>query len=512
MTVVVSIGLGRIEGAEQGGVLVFRGIPYAAPPVGPLRFRAPEPPRPWHGVRDGRTPGPTAPQILGLMREVPAQSEDCLQLNVWTPALSGRRPVLVFLHGGAFTTGTSAHPMYDGRELARRGDAVVVSVNYRLGALGFADLGALGDARFGADANNGLRDQLAALAFVREHIAAFGGDPECVTLFGQSAGAMSVGTLLSLPASRGLFQRAIAQSGAAHHVTTRADSARIAERLLDALAIGPAQLDRLRALPFEAITRAQSACLRQWIGVGRRGYPLKSPNMTLLPVIDGELIAEPPWDAAASGAGHDVPLLLGSNADEWNFWIFLMDSTKRDLDDGTLRGALDKRVPGHVERAIDVYSRVHAYARRSQQRLRPWQIFSAIETDRWFAVPALRLAQARAQASAPTYLYRFDWTGALFEGQIGSCHTIEVPFVFGLVDEGFGRVFAGGGEAARALSERTMDAWIAFARGGDPSTGELGAWPRFDVAQPSAMLLSRAPRVESARLPDEIDALWSDLV
>lgn len=256
MSVIATTTLGKVEGDEQGGVLVFHGIPYAAPPTGELRFRAPERAKPWAFVRDAMTPGPSAPQSIGLMREIPAQQEDCLHVNVWTPALHGRRPVLVWIHGGGFTTGASTHPMYCGRELARRGDIVVVSFNYRLGAFGFADLGALGEGGFAADANNGLRDQIAALHWVREQIAAFGGDPEQVTLCGQSAGAMSVATLLAVPSARGLFQRAIAQSGAAHHVTTRDESARTARRLLDALEIGPGQLDRLRELPFAAIVQA----------------------------------------------------------------------------------------------------------------------------------------------------------------------------------------------------------------------------------------------------------------
>ena len=231
-------------------------------------------------MRDGSTPGPTAPQVLGLMREVPAQDEDCLRLNVWTPALHGRRPVLVFLHGGAFTTGTCAHPMYDGRELARRGDAVVVSLELPAGRARLRRISPRSATRASAPtpttacAINSPRWPGCASTS-----PSFGGDPERITLFGQSAGAMSVGTLLTLSAARGSFQRAIAQSGAAHHVTTRADSVRIAERLLDTLGIRPNELERLRELPFEAIARAQSACLRQWISVGR-GAAIRSSRRT----------------------------------------------------------------------------------------------------------------------------------------------------------------------------------------------------------------------------------------
>jgi para-nitrobenzyl esterase len=509
MTVIASTRLGRIEGDAQAGVLVFRNVPYAAPPVGARRFRAPEPPAAWHGVRDGRVPGPTSPQVLGLMRDLPPQDEDCLHLNVWTPALHGRRPVLVWIHGGRFTSGASTHPMYDGRELARRGDVVVVTLNYRLGALGFIDLGALGEGHFSADANNGLRDQLAALRWVREHIADFGGDPEQVTLFGQSAGAMCVATLLTLPAARGLFKRAIAQSGAAHHTTTREDSARIAQRLLDALEIRPTQIERLRELPFAAITQAQAACLRQWVTCGPRTRPLLAAHMTLIPVVDGDLIAQRPFEAAIAGAGADVPLLVGTNCDEWTFFLFVTDSTGRDLDEAGLARAVEKRLPGQGARALNAYRPLIARARGSS--VEPWHMFAAIECDRFFTLPALRLAEARADRGAATYAYRFDWTGPLFDGQMGSTHTMEVPFVFGLVDEGFGRVFSGGGPEARSLSDRVMDAWLAFARGGDPSCDRLGVWPRFDRAERSRMELARVCAPQAARFDPAIDALWSDV-
>jgi para-nitrobenzyl esterase len=512
--VIVTTKLGRLEGEQIGSVAVFRGVPYAAPPTGELRFRAPAPPEPWTGTRDARRFGPTSPQLLGIMRDLEPQHEACLHLNVWTPALGSGRPrgllpVMVFVYGGAFSSGAATHPMYDGRELALRGDVVVVSFNYRLGALGFVDLGALGDGRFSADANNGLRDQIAALRWVREHIDAFGGDPDQVTAFGQSAGAMSVANLLTLDAASGLFVRAIAQSGAAHHVTTREHSAKIATRLLDALGLGPRDLDQLRALPAEAIVKAQAACLRSAIDVGARGRPLYSANMTLLPVVDGDLIAEVPIDAAVRGAGADIPLLTGTNADEWNFWVFLSDVTKRDLDQAGLLHVIETRLPARAREAVELYGEL--LGERLGRSPEPWQVYCAIETDRIFSLPAARLAEARAKAPAPTFLYRFEWTGPLFEGLMGCCHTMEVPFVLGATDDGFGRLFAGGGADARALSLRMMDAWIAFARGADPSTDALGEWPPYRLPERTAVALRREPgRVGIP--PAASSRFWAELI
>jgi len=230
----VEIASGRIEGTHEDGVLVFRGIPYARPPQGALRLRAPLPPAPWPGVRDAKAFGAAAPQTPGRLAALlgsPTETylEDCLYLNVWTPGTgAARRPVLVWLHGGAFSTGSGSQPIYRGARLAQRGDAVVVTVNYRLGALGYLHLPALGRDAEEASANFGLLDQLEALAWVRENIAAFGGDPANVTLFGESAGAMSVGTLLGTPRARGLFSRAILQSGAASNVYDREDALRVA--------------------------------------------------------------------------------------------------------------------------------------------------------------------------------------------------------------------------------------------------------------------------------------------
>jgi para-nitrobenzyl esterase len=499
--------LGALDGervrSSHGEVLAFRSIPYAAPPLGPLRFRAPEPPRPWAHTRDARTRGATAPQILGAMRDLPAQSEDCLQLNVWTPSLTGMRPVIAFIHGGAFTAGSSQHTMYDGHELAARGDVVVVSFNYRLGALGYLDLGALGDGDFQSDANCGVRDHIAALRFIRRYIDVFGGDPTDVTIFGQSAGAMSVCTLLATPSAHGLFKRAIAQSGAAHHVTTRADAARMAQLVVEGLGLAPGELPKLRELPVEQVIAAQAACLRDHVSVGSVHKPLYNAGMTLVPVIDGALIPEAPIDAFSAGRASRAPLLLGTNRDEQRFWTVLVDSSKQTLDDAALRKVIERRVPEHAERVVRAYRELSPSAA-------PWEIYSAIETDRVFRLPALRLAEARAAHAHASYLYAFDFVGPLFEGELGACHTMEVPFSLGLIEGSFGKVFTGAGPDAKRLSSQMLEAWLAFARSGDASSAGLGGWPAFHAQAPQAMRLGVATGLQPARLP--IDALWDTLL
>jgi para-nitrobenzyl esterase len=323
--------------------------------------------------------------------------------------------------------------------------------------------------------------------------------------------------LLTSPASRGLFTRAIAQSGAGHHALARSQAAGVAERLLDALGLAPAQLERLRELPAEAIAQAQHACIGARTVVGVPDRPLQNVSMGLLPVIDGELLPELPVLAVARGSGAQVPLLIGTTRDEQRFWLFLSDSGKRSLDDAGLLRVLDKRVPGSAREVAAAYRQLLA----GGEAVLPWQLYSAIETDRVFAVPAQRLCEARVAAalaspaaarSVGTYLYHFDWCGPLFEGELGACHTMDMPFVLGAVDDGFGNVFTGGGPDARALSDRMMDAWLAFARTGDPSCDRVGAWPRFTAASDECCM-ELAKRCALGPAPhDALDGLWRAMI
>jgi para-nitrobenzyl esterase len=501
----VEIELGRLRGTERRGIRIFRGIPYAAPPVGALRLRPPEPPEPWGGVRDATRSGAAAPQPrpvalpgpLGGLMGGGAQSEDCLTLNVWTPGPDGaRRPVLVWLHGGAFVMGAGTSPLYSGRRLARRGDAVVVTLNYRLGALGFAHLALLGAAGAEDVANLGIQDQVAALRFVRDHIAAFGGDPEQVTIFGESAGAMSVGALLGTPAARPLFHRAILQSGAAHNVSGAERAARAADALVRELgASAQGALRALESAPVEAILAAQQ---RASLSLG-----LAHGTLPWQPAVDGRVIPRQPLAAIAAGEAAGIPLLVGTNRDEWKLFT-LFDARTRRLDAAGLRRRLERILPGKdgegvafAERLLDAYA-ASGGGRSGASSLALWE---AIQADRIFRYPAARLAELHSAHEPRTYKYLFEWRPRLAGGRVGACHGLEIPFVFGTLRHPLVRLLLAGSPGAAELSRAMGDAWLAFARRGEPAADGLGAWRPYDPRERATFVLG--PRPQLVRAPEE---------
>jgi len=484
---------GTIEGTDERGVKVFKGIPYARPPLGELRLRAPRPPEPWTGVRRAQEFGLWAPQntpASTLSNDIPGeQGEDCLTLNVWTPSLDGTRPVLVWIHGGAFEGGSGASALYHGDRLATRGDVVVVTINYRLGILGFLAHPGLADAEAGgATGNWGLLDQVAALRWVRDNIESFGGDPHNVTVFGESAGGMSVADLLAVPAARGLFRRAIMQSGPPYAVPA-ARAEETAAKLLAELGVGVADL---RDVPVPALLKAQASLALQ-----RRGGPLP-----LTPVVDGTVLPVHPLEAIADGAAADVPLLIGTNRDEFKLFM-VADPKNRDPDEGVLRrriersfGASDERL--RPDEAIEGY---RAIRKRRRDSVDPRELWSAIESDRMFRVDSIRAAEAHSLHQPRTYSYLFTWESPAMHGALGSCHALELPFVFGKLDlPGLDR-FAGVSPAAEVLSEQMMDAWLAFARTSDPG------WPTYDAARRATMVFGAESCVQNAPF-DEERALW----
>jgi para-nitrobenzyl esterase len=479
-----------VEGFEDQGIQVFRGIPYARPPVGELRFAAPQPPEPWRGVRDATRFGGSPPQIELSVdflpgMEVGPQSEDCLTLNLATPARDGAaRPVLVFLHGGGFAIGSGSQPLYDPRALARRGDAVVVTLNYRLGALGFLHLDHLAGRAFGAEGNAGLLDQVAALRWVRANAAAFGGDPGRVAIFGESAGGMSVATLLALPAARGLFQRAIAQSGAAHNVHDAAGATRVAEELLEELG---APCSQLRQLPVERILEAQARVLARHHGDPRLLLPFQ-------PVVDGRVLPAPPLEALRRGAAGGVPALIGTTRDEFS----VLGRLQRGLA-GLDQAALAERAGERVG-AARAPGLLAAY-REALPGASPAALFDALETDRLFRIPALRLEEALRAGGSRTFMYLFTWESAFLGGRLGACHGIELPFVFGAIGSKLAEAFAGGGSEAQELSRNAMDAWLGFARRGEPGHPGLPEWPPCDARRRATMLLGRVCALAEA--PEE---------
>jgi len=462
----VTTRYGRVRGRWRDGVASFLGIPYAASPTGPLRFRPPAPPPAWDGTREADRFGATppkpryAPPFDVLLPEPDIPGDDWLTVNVWTPD-PGRAglPVMVWIHGGAYSNGNSAIPMYDGRAFARDG-AVLVSLNYRLGVDGFALLP-------DAPANRGLLDQIAALEWVRDNIAAFGGDPDNVTVFGESAGAMSVTTLLSLPRAQGLFARAITQSGAAQAAADPADAALVAKEL--GLAVGrEATAASLAEVSLPDLIRAhvvvRDALLRQ-PDPGRFGASVVASTMAFIPVIDGDLIPVHPLTAITAGAGSSVPVLTGTTTDEYR--LFLMPTGLAGyITDESLAGVL--ALLGIGPAVGDLY-------RANRPLAAPGDLLAAVLTDRYFRLPALAVAEARAAGPAATYVYEFAWPSPVHG--LGACHSLDIPFVFGnLVAEGAEQAL--GPHPPAGLADRMHGAWLDFARRGDPG------WPAYGPSCP----------------------------
>ncbi|MDJ0852499.1 MAG: carboxylesterase/lipase family protein [Myxococcota bacterium] len=493
---------GLVEGISIPEVEVFRGIPFARPPVGKLRFRPPQPVEPWSGRREAKQFGPSAPQwgqLPAFARRLIAAgpgglSQDCLYLNVWTPACDrARRPVMVWIHGGAFTMGSGSTPLYAGTHFAKRGDVVVVTLNYRLGAFGFLNLRSL-SGRSDAPANLGLLDQIAALEWVRDNIEAFGGDPGNVTIFGESAGGMSVGTLLGVPRAEGLFHRAICQSGAAHNVTPPEYAAIVAERFIRELGTRADDMDALQGAPVGAIMRAQSAA-SLFFGVN---------TMPWQPSVDGDLLPRAAIESIRLGLNPEVPVLVGTNRDEWKLFTFGNLAMRRLSEEGLAR-QVESALSGTgvaarpvVQRALEVYG--PEGSRRGRQS--PSERWSSFMSDRIFHHPAAQLASERSRLGAPTWAYLFTYVPPLLRGQLGACHGLEIPFVFGTLRQRVLGLTLGALPSARTVSERMQDAWLAFARRGDPSHADLPDWPRYSLPERATMVLDSRCAAESSRFED----------
>jgi len=500
MSITVTTRAGRVEGTLEDGVASFRGIPYGRAPDGARRFAPPEPMAPWKQTRDATGFAPCAHQAdtagspmneLVRLEEEPA-SEDCLYLNVYTPAADGRRrPVMVWIHGGAFVFGSGSQPMYDGRWLAARGRLAVVTLNYRLGVFGW-----LHDPEIGASGNQGLLDQVAALRWVQAEIEGFGGDPDNVTVFGESAGAVSISALLAAPHAMGLFHKAVLQSGSANLLHTMV-SARATARRVHSEAAG----QDLRALPAVGLQAVQD------IATPRSGGVFYGP------VIEPDVLPASPFDAVATGSAAGVPVLVGTNLDEFRFFTGL-DPRTADLDEAGL-AALVRRLVANAGRdpAAGVVERVIETVREARAErgdpVAPPDLWHAIASDFTFRHPAMRLAELQAR-HAPAYAYLFEWASPARGGAIGAGHLVDVPFVFGTHRHDSLRAFAGEGPEADRLSERMQDAWIAFARTGEPGHEGLPAWNPYDAKRRATMRLGAT--CEAADAPREAErAVWDAL-
>lgn len=495
---IVETSAGRLDGLQRDGHLAFLGIPYAASAGGANRFRAPQPVDPWPGVRDAHEFGLAARQsshpIPGFAASGP-QDEDCLNLNVYTPATDdGRRPVLFWIHGGGFTHGSSGEFLYNGGPLAQRGDVVVVTINYRLGALGYLYLGQHLPEE-GLAANMGQLDQVAALRWVQENIANFGGDPDNVTIFGESAGAAAVGTLLSMPAAKGLFHKAILQSGSGR-ATAPDVAAGIVDQMLAELGLEPSSVRELLTVPADKIVEAQGAV------VARN----RAQGLMLGPVREPHTLPEVPYQAVAAGSAANIPVLIGTNRDEVKLFAA---SVRRDpIDDEELVKSVQAALGGKPEN--DALALVEVYRASRRARRLPdsnLDILDAISSDARFRINALRLALAQREHQEQTFVYLFTYESPARRGALGSCHALEMPFVFGTTDAPTQDRFAGTGPDVERLSVNMMDAWISFARTGDPSHDGIGQWSPYDADSRPTMIFDRESGIESDPFREEREAI-----
>ncbi len=484
---VVETTYGPVRGADEDGVKTWKGVRYAAAPSGDLRFRAPQPPARWTEVADATAFGPACPQPVfpNMPLDLGApQGEDCLRLNVWASSDTrpgDAKPVMVWLHGGAYVLGSSSQVLYDGRRLVSHGDVIVVTVNYRLGVLGFLDLSSFDTAGRRFDSNVGLRDVLAALGWVRDNIAAFGGDPHRVTLFGESAGAGIVTTLLASPAAQGLFAGAIAQSSPATSVYDRERARRVAQAFLDTLGVAGSQADRVLDMPMAAILSASQQVFDE--------VPVKNPGiLAFVPFVDGELLSDYPVKVAQEGRSLPVPLIIGTNQHEAALFR-LMKSPLMPITPSAITSMFNQIAAEQPDLQLPTQDQIGVAYSRLRRRARSL----SIATDVGFRMPSVWLAEGHSRV-APVYLYRFDYSTPLLRLiMVKAAHATELPYVWGnLGGPKDPTLKLGGTKAAKAVSKRVRTRWINFAAHAKPA-GPAGdpEWMPYQESDRACLIIGR---------------------
>ncbi len=497
---VVETSSGKIRGLRQDGVLAFRGVPYGASTAGRARFLPPEKAPAWTGVRETfelghrcpQSPSVLIPEVAAVDRHEPA-GEDCLVLNVWTPS-AGRepkRPVMVWLHGGGYSASSSGYTIFDGANLARKHDVVLVGVNHRLNVFGFLYLAEIGGDKYARSSNVGMLDLIAALEWVRDNIESFGGDPKSVTIFGQSGGAGKVSTLMAMPSAKGLFHRAIIESRPLAKGASRSEASEAAEKYLARLGLQPNRIDQAQQLPMEQLVTA----------MGAGGVP-GNPMFRLEPTVDGHSLPYDLFDPKATQISADVPLIAGSLETEVAFYA---NQQLDPIDDPALREKIKQVVRNagnaQVEQLIGTY-------REGRPNIANTDLYLTLASDASFRRSVIMEAEHKsANQKAPVFLYYFTWHSPVRDGKLRSFHTLEIPFVFDNLAAGI--PMTGSGAYRAALAHQMCGAWVAFARTGNPNHSGIPSWSSFNTSERATMIFARESRLARNPNGEELMLLYS---
>ena len=482
---VVETDKGKVQGYVNQGISVFKGIPYGASTAGKNRFRPPQPAVSWTGIRDALTYGPSAPQSLNPSRDMlgTGQSEDCLVLNVWTPSPTDptKRPVLFWCHGGGFSSLSASTPAYDGTNLCNRGDVVVVNVNHRLNALGFAHMAEQGGEDFKHAGTAGMLDLVAALQWVKTNIERFGGDPDNVMIFGESGGGRKVGTLLAMPAAKGLFHRAVIQSGPSMKLVPKEEGMKRAALLMAEMGLKPGDMKGAQEMPIEKVIAAYGRIARRPEYGGAEG--------NFAPVVDGDVLPYPSFHPAASPVNPHVPLIVGTNRTELTLQL-QRDAAAFTLNDAQAEARV-KNIAGDLTKdVIDIY-------RAAVPSASPSELFFLIASDAAYVVPCTVIAERRAALKgAPVYAYYLTWKTKTRNGRLMTPHALDIPFIFDNTDpEHTVYGLTTGTEEERSLADKVSDTWIAFARTGEPNCGKLPHWPGYSKNSRNTMVIDNVSKI-----------------